>query len=172
MSNLDSNILKVVKKFEFLQTLHASVTPTSVPARITQGLKSQLSFALLEDDEYQLSRLSLNTLKQVANLRIDGGFKRLENLRRAVYEHLTQEQKPALPRSDLKSELKITVSAQTNQIVALKEHNMHLSYMLRDILKRYKSLASTPPSAIKARYEIDKEEIEAMLHGMSMNIWD
>ncbi|WP_248767678.1 hypothetical protein [Pseudomonas sp. MWU12-2345] len=159
----------VIRKMEFLKELHKVDMPDAIEPVILEGIKSQASFAAFKHPKLLLHPISINHLKTTADIVLDGGFIGLDSLRKEVYRQLTAtKEKESLPRSDSKGELLKTTAQLKRQISILRENNMNLTYVIREILDRYKSVAVAPPASIRARYATDASEIHSMLAGLGM----
>ncbi|RMS29398.1 hypothetical protein ALP70_03169, partial [Pseudomonas savastanoi] len=67
-----------------------------------------------------------------------------------------------------KVELMKKTQALQQQLTQLREHNMHLTYVIREIQSRYQTLASLPPSVVKERHALDMNEIFSILAGLGV----
>lgn len=158
----------VVRKMEFLKDLYRTRL-TNEDGSILEGIKSQASFAAFEYPKLLLHRISLNNLKATADVALDGGFFAMDTLRKEIHSQLTApEVVSPLPRSDSKAELLKGKSQLEQQIRILRENNMKLTYMIREVLDRYRTVAFAPPESIRARYATDATEIHSMLAGLGI----
>lgn len=158
----------VARKMEFLKELYRT-GQTDKDGSIVEGVKSQASFAAFEYPKLLLHRISLNNLKATADVALDGGFFAMDSLRKEIHSQLTAPAEVSpLPRSDSKAELLKGKSQLEQQIRILRENNMKLTYMIREVLDRYRTVAFAPPDSIRARYATDATEIHSMLAGLGI----
>lgn len=158
----------VVRKMEFLKELYRTGL-INKDESILEGIRSQASFAAFVYPSFLLHRISLNNLKATADVALDGGFFAMDSLRKEIHSQLTAPKEAGpLPRSDSKAELLKGKSSLEQQIRILRENNMKLTYMIREVLNRYRVVALAPPGSIRARYATDATEIHSMLAGLGI----
>jgi hypothetical protein len=159
----------VLRKHELLKDILRSVSPLESHSSFIACLESQASFAAYSFPELALHKISLNNFKNTANEIIDGGFEYLDVVRK---EALNKLHAPAVeisaPRSDSKAELIKKTQVLQQQLTQLREHNMHLTYVIREIQSRYQTLASLPTSVVRERHALDMDEIFSILAGLGI----
>lgn len=159
----------VLRKHELLKEILDSRTCEELYLSFLPALRSQATFAAFSLPEIILHPISLNNLKNTANEIIDGGFNYFDAMRKnAVIKLLAPREALDAPRSDTKAELITQVRSLKRQLTQIREHNMRLTYMIREIQSRYQALASLPPTVIKERHALDIKEVFAMLAGMGI----
>lgn len=159
----------VLRKHELLKEILDSHVREERHLPFLTALQSQARFAALSLPEMILHSISLNNLKNTANKIIDGGFDYFDIMRKdALIKLRTPVANIDIPRSDTKAELITQIRSLKQQLIKLQEHNMRLTYIIREIQSRYQTLASLPPTVIKERHALDISEIFAMLTGMGI----
>ncbi|MEE4130103.1 hypothetical protein V2I60_04740 [Pseudomonas viridiflava] len=159
----------VLRKHELLKEILDSRVREERHLPFIPALQSQAKFAAFSLPEMILHSISLNNLKNTANKIIDGGFDYLDVMRKDALIKLCSPVKDVdAPRSDTKAELITQIRSLKRQLMQLQEHNMRLTYIIREVQSRYQTLASLPPNVIKERHALDISEVFAMLAGMGM----
>ncbi|NNB55725.1 hypothetical protein [Pseudomonas fragi] len=159
----------VLRKYELLKEISNSRSCKEFSLSFLPALRSQATFAAFSLPEMILHPISLNNLKNTANEIIDGGFDYFDAMRKnAVIKLLAPIEPLEPPRSDTKAELITQVRSLKRQLTQIREHNMRLTYIIREIQSRYQTLATLPPNVIKERHALDINEVFAMLAGMGI----
>ena len=159
----------VLRKHELLKEILASSSRNERYLSYLPALQSQTTFAAFSLPEMILHPISLNNLKTTAREIIDGGFEYFDAMRKdAVIKLQTPADEMDVPRSDTKAELVDRTKSLKRQLTQLQEHNMRLTYIIREIQSRYQTIAFLPPSVIKERHALDMSEIFSMLVGMGI----
>ena len=170
MTSSSKSVESVTRKYEFLRQVIAEGTLDIQPS-LADGLLSQASFAALINADHSLNAISLNNLKNTAEEIIVGGFATLDSMRRQAHSILKPPAPLSVaPRSDSKAELIKQNAFLKRLIVTLQEDNMHLTYVIRDLHKKYRAISTIHPQSVKARYEQDTKEIHIILAGIGQNV--
>ncbi|MGG7597977.1 hypothetical protein ACQ4OD_13155 [Pseudomonas sp. WC1] len=158
---------KAGKKFSLLRAILVSPESYTDPA-LAKAIATQESFASYESLPLEISKFSLNSLKQAADKLVPGGFATIDRQRKLCIAALSKVPVPEERRDTVRS-LQSQNKANRIAIEALEAHVMRLTYLFRETYKLYKNAAQSPPELCALIFESDNAYLNALIAGMDLN---
>ncbi len=164
MKGIDQKTQSVRHLFLLLSEVRSDPDVAHTVHGLTEALSSQGRLAHLSVESRQITPMSLNTLKRIANLCVSDGFLALDQLRQDCCRSIAiKPDTPLSPARETRDSLRIRVQQENERNQRLREDLMFMTDRLLAALNLAERCADFGDDKIRSLFRRERAEILASL---------
>jgi len=172
MKNIDprlqKNINSILSLRNYLKDVSMKPSAAKDVDKLKEALKSQNGLSKYANSEQGISSSSVNTLKRVSNAYVDGGWDKLDELRRLALASINEDSKKKLVHKNTKADLQQKLMDVENSLDLYRKYNFVLLQAVTESMKEIQIISECENLNFRARKA--KEALSKLRALVSLNV--